>query len=119
MKRFLNELERSSHVDPKKVLKYPVEVWVSSGEAFLSPEIVKQNENRKQQKREQIDRAQVELEKQTHTLRQMAGRRITKQTTGEYKAVKNPECPVVREGHWSEVPFEEQAKQAEVFQLKV
>ena len=49
----------------------------------------------------------------------MTGRRMNKQTTGEYKAVKNPECPVVKEGHWSEVPFEEQAKQAEVYQLRV
>jgi hypothetical protein len=99
LKRFINELDRSLHVNARKLLKWPVEVWVSSGESFVSPETVQNNENKKQQKREQIDKVQTELEKQTHVMRQMAGRRMNKQTAGEYKAVKNPECPVVKEGN--------------------
>ncbi len=74
-------------------------MWVTSGEPFVSPQVVQKNENKSRQKREQIDKVQAELEKQTHVMRQMAGRRMNKQTTGVYKAVKNPECPVVKEGY--------------------
>ena len=60
-----------------------------------------------------------ELDREMHTLRQMTGRRLMRQSIGEYKPVKNPEYPVVRRGHWSEVPYDEEIKKIEVTKLKV
>jgi hypothetical protein len=119
IKRLLGEYDRSSRIDPKKILRWPIEIWVSSGESFVQPKLVSKNETQKMIQREQVDKAEHELEKQTHALRQMTGRRLTQMKTGQYKPIKNPDYPVVKEGHWSEVPYEEQVKQNEVNELKV
>ena len=43
LKRLVYELERfniEKSSDVKKVLKWPVEVWISTGENFIAPELV-------------------------------------------------------------------------------
>ncbi len=119
IKKLLNEYERGARVDVKRVFRWPLEIWVSCGEAFVSPKLISEYESQKIAQREQTHKAEHELEKQAHALRQMVGRRLSSMSTGVYKSIKNPEYPVVREGHWTEVPYEEQLKQAEVNQLKV
>ena len=119
IKRLLGEIDRSTRIDAKKILRWPIEIWVSCGESFVQPKLVSKNETQKMIQREQVDKAEHELEKQTHALRQMTGRRLTQMKTGQYKPIKNPDIPVVKEGHWSEVPYEEQVKQNEVNELKV
>ncbi len=119
IKKLLNEYERGARLDGKRIFKWPLEIWVSCGEAFVSPKMISDYENQKLAQREQTHKAEHELEKQTHALRQMIGRRLNSMSTGVYKSIKNPDFPVVREGHWSEVPYEEQLKKAEVDQLKV
>ncbi len=119
IKRILSEFDQFSRIDPKKILRWPIEMWISCGESFIQPKLVSKYENQKMTQRELVDKAEHELEKQTHALRQMAGRRLTSMKMGQYKPIKNPEIPVVKEGHWSEVPYEEQVKQNEVNQLKV
>jgi hypothetical protein len=49
----------------------------------------------------------------------MTGRRIKTMDPGVYRPVQNPEYPVVIEGHWANVPYDEQVKQIEVEELKV
>lgn len=115
----LKRIFESRSFDNRKVLRWPIEVWVSCGEQFIAPKLVTKNENQKLLHREQIEKAEHELKIQSHTLRQMTGRRLKELNKGTYKSVKNPETPVVREGHWSEITFEEQVKQNEVNQLKV
>ena len=96
-----------------------MEIWVSTGEQFVPPRLKNKIENEKMIQRGQVDKAEHELEIQSHMLRQMTGRRYNRMNYGQYKSVKNPDFPVVKEGHWSEIPFEEQIKQAEVHKLKV
>jgi hypothetical protein len=119
IKRILSEYDQFSRIDPKKILRWPIEIWISCGESFIQPKLVSKYENQKMTQRELVDKAEHELEKQTHALRQMTGRRLTSMKTGQYKPIKNPDFPVVKEGHWSEVTYEEQVKQTEVNQLKV
>ena len=117
--RLIGEYDRTSKIDTKKLFKWPIEVWVSCGEAFVSPNFVSKNESQRMMQRENINKVELELEKQAHALRQMTGRRLTGMNPGEYKAVKNPDIPVVREGHWTEMTYEEKVKKVEVNQLKV
>lgn len=119
IRRILNHYDRTGKIDKKKLLKWPVEIWVSCGEQFIPPKLRNKIESEKMAQREQVDKAEHELEIQTHLLRHMTGRRYNAQNFGQYKAVKNPDFPVVKEGHWSEIPYEEQLKQAEVNMLKV
>lgn len=49
----------------------------------------------------------------------MTGRRFKTMEPGTLRPVQNPDYPVVKEGHWSNVPYEEQLKQIEVEELKV
>ena len=118
MRRMINEYERKSRIDARKVLRWPIECWVSCGEAFKEPSAIIKSETQKIIQRENIDKAEHELEKQAHLLRQMTGRRLSKMSVGKYKSVKNPEYPVKKEGHWTEVTYEEQVKKVEVSQLK-
>ena len=39
-----------------------------------------------------------ELDRQTHTLRQMTGRRLLRLSVGEYKPIKNPTHPEIKRG---------------------
>jgi hypothetical protein len=63
--------------------------------------------------------ARTELDREQHALRQMTGRRLLRQSVGEYKSLKNPYNPVIKRGHWTEVPYEEEIKKIEVTKLKV
>lgn len=38
---------------------------------------------------------------------------------GEFKPINNPNYPVIKRGHWTEVPYEEEIKKIEVTKLKV
>lgn len=114
--RMHEEYAKKNYLDPRKVLRWPIEVWISCGEAFVPPSTVAKNETQKIIQRENIDKAEHELEKQAHALRQMTGRRLAGMNLGKYRSSKHPDS---REGHWTEVTYEEQVKQAEVNQLKV
>lgn len=118
IKRLLVDYDRTSKIDAKKLFRWPIEIWVSCGEPFISPKVVNKNETKKIMQREQIEKVGHELEIQTHALRQMTGRRLTGMNTGKYKPIKNPDHPVIKEGHWTEVTYEEHVKQNEVNQLK-
>jgi hypothetical protein len=118
IKRLLDDFDVSYKVDSKKLFKWPIEIWISQGEAFISPRLVSKLETERLNQREQRDRVEHELEKQKHTLRHMIGRRLNARNPGELKSIKNPEIPVMKEGHWSEVTFDEQVKQIEVNNLK-
>ena len=73
----------------------------------------------KKNHRKRIEEPGNKLDTQTHVLRNMTGRRYKAMEPGTLRPVQNPECPVVKEGHWSNVPYEEQLKQIEVEELKV
>jgi hypothetical protein len=94
LKRLVYEVERldrSRAADLKKVLKWPVEVWVSCGEAFVAPEVVSMNEGQKTKQREAVEKAERQVESRVAELRTMgAGSReelATKQA--EIERLKN------------------------------
>lgn len=70
-------------------------------------------------KRQKLDIVENNFETNTHVLRQMTGRRYKTMEPGEYKSVQNPDYPVTRDGHWTDVPYDEQLKSLEVNDLKV
>ncbi len=77
MKRLVYEIERldrSRVSDIKKVLKWPVEVWISCGEAFVGPEVVSMNEGQRVKQREAVDKAEKEVEKKIQELKSVAGK---------------------------------------------
>ena len=49
----------------------------------------------------------------------MTGRRKMRLSAGEFRPVNNPSYPVIKRGHWTEVPYEENIKKIEVSKLKV
>jgi hypothetical protein len=49
----------------------------------------------------------------------MTGRRKMRLSAGEFRPVNNPNYPVIKRGHWTEVPYEEHIKKIEVSKLKV
>ena len=51
LKKTLSEIERSSKTDPKVILKWPVEIWISCGEPFVRPELVAQKQKEKLKQR--------------------------------------------------------------------
>jgi len=74
LKRLVYEVERldrSRAADLKKVLKWPVEVWVSCGEAFVAPEVVSMNEGQKTKQREAVEKAERQMERRVAELRTM------------------------------------------------
>jgi hypothetical protein len=73
----------------------------------------------KKEFRKKIDNAENNLVKSAHVLRQMAGRRLNTMNPGEYRGVKNEDDPVTKDGHWKDVPYNEEIKELEVEQLKV
>jgi hypothetical protein len=106
LKRLILELDRSVHVDPKLVFKWPIEVWISMGEAFIQPDLVSQNESKKLRQKIEVNKAELELEKQSHIMRLMTGRRLSGKNQGQFKS-----C--------TDVPYDEKVKEAEVNILKV
>ena len=118
IRRLLDEYDRTYRLDAKKLFRWPAEIWVSCGEPFVDPRYVQVVGMQRASQREQTDRAEHELAKQKHALRHMTGRRMGSRNPGELKSIKNPRVPVVKEGHWSQVPYEEHVKAHEVHQLK-
>jgi len=118
IKKLLNDYDRITRIDARRLFKWPIEVWVSCGEPFVPLKVVSKTETMKHSHRNLVEKAEHEFDKQSHVLRKMTGRRLSTMKAGQYKSVKNPDVPVVKEGHWSQVPFEEKQKQEEVQELK-
>ena len=59
------------------------------------------------------------MEKKNHELRQMQGKRIVGKSSGYYVPAASGESPVIKTGHWQDIPYEEQMKQEEINKLKV
>ncbi len=118
IKKLLNDYDRITRIDARRLFKWPIEVWVSCGEPFVPLKVVSKSESMKHSHRNLVEKAEHEFDKQSHVLRKMTGRRLNTMKAGQYKSVKNPDFPVVKEGHWSQVPFEEKQKQEEVQELK-
>jgi len=55
------------------VLRYPIEVWASAGEAFIKPEKVEADQKQMKNYRKLIADISFELQKEKHRLRQMQG----------------------------------------------
>ncbi|CAF0832166.1 unnamed protein product, partial [Didymodactylos carnosus] len=105
-------------IDMNQLLKFPIEIWVSSGESFVNPKDVDQRQNQRILQREQRTTVEHELEKEKHSLRLMQGRRISAQQPGEFISQQNPQEPVIKQGHWTEQPDIELDKIEDVEQLR-
>lgn len=57
----------------EEVLKYPIEVWVSSGEGFVKPEKVSADQKEMKYYRSKVAEISYELSKEKHKLRQLQG----------------------------------------------
>lgn len=55
------------------ILRYPIEVWVSSGKEFVAPEIVESKIENRRKKRAFRSAVSLELDIEKHILRQMKG----------------------------------------------
>ncbi|CAF1169688.1 unnamed protein product [Adineta ricciae] len=97
-----NSAKRGLDIDMNYLLKFPIEVWVSSGEGFVNPSDVDQRHNVRIVQREERTPVVHELEREKHALRLMKGRRISSQSTGELVSQQNPDIPVVKQGHWTQ-----------------
>ncbi|XP_013404290.1 uncharacterized protein LOC106169385 isoform X2 [Lingula anatina] len=100
------------------ILRYPIEVWASAGEAFVKPEDAEEKYLQGIQNREERAAVTYELEKEKHVLRQMQGRRLEELNPGEYKPTRSTRNPVLIEGNWQEPTFDEQRKHDKVHQLQ-
>ncbi|KAH3884070.1 doublecortin domain-containing protein 1-like [Dreissena polymorpha] len=100
------------------ILRYPIEVWVSSGKPFVPPEVVESKVENRKKKRAFRSAVSLELDIEKHILRSMKGRRLDELSPGEYKGTKNSQKPVVVEGHWEEPTPEEQEKHDTVHKLQ-
>ncbi|KAL8603779.1 hypothetical protein ACOMHN_058514 [Nucella lapillus] len=100
------------------ILRYPIEVWVSSGKNFVPPEVVESKEETRRKKRALRAQVCLELDAEKHCLRQMKGRRLKDQSPGAYKSTLSSSQPVVREGHWQEATVQETDKHHSVAKLQ-
>ncbi|XP_052801857.1 doublecortin domain-containing protein 1-like [Mya arenaria] len=100
------------------ILRYPIEIWVSSGKPFVPPEVVESKVENRKKKRAFRAAVSLELDMEKHILRIMKGRRLDELSPGEYKGTKNATKPVVVEGHWEEPTAEEQQKHDSVHKLQ-
>ncbi|CAH1787762.1 unnamed protein product [Owenia fusiformis] len=110
-----------SNVQPpptEEILRYPIEVWASSGEPFVKPEAAEERYNRSVQEREERAKVGRELDKEKHVLRQMQGRRFDELNPGEYVGQRSPRDPVAIEGTWQEPSNEEKMKHDNIHQLE-
>ncbi|KAL4224512.1 doublecortin domain-containing protein [Mactra antiquata] len=100
------------------ILRYPIEIWVSSGKPFVAPEVVESKIENRKKKRAFRSAVSLELDIEKHVLRQMKGRRLDELSPGEYRGTKNSNKPVIVEGHWEEPSPEEQQKHDTVHKLE-
>ncbi|CAF3985284.1 unnamed protein product [Adineta steineri] len=113
-----NSVTRAIDVDMSYLLKFPIEVWVSSGEAFVRPSDADQKQNQRFMQREERTPVVHELEREKHALRLLKGRRISGQSTGELVPQQNPDVPVIKQGHWTQKSDAELDKQDDVELLR-
>ncbi|CAF2617983.1 unnamed protein product [Rotaria sp. Silwood2] len=105
-------------IDMNYLLKFPIEIWVSSGEAFVHPTKVDQRQSLRINQREQRTIVEHDFEREKHTLRLMKGRRISGQSPGELVSQSNPDEPVSKKGQWTEKTDAELDKQDAVELLR-
>ncbi|XP_076116553.1 doublecortin domain-containing protein 1-like isoform X1 [Mytilus galloprovincialis] len=100
------------------ILRYPIEVWISSGKDFVAPEIVESKIENRRKKRVFRSAVSLELDIEKHILRQMKARRYEEMDPGELKPTRSSKQPVVIEGNWQEPSVEEQLKHDTVHKLE-
>ncbi|KAK7477194.1 hypothetical protein BaRGS_00031579, partial [Batillaria attramentaria] len=100
------------------ILRYPIEVWVSSGKNFVPPEVVESKEENRRKKHALKSQVCQELDIEKHVLRQMKGRRFRDQSPGAYRSTLSSRQPVVIEGHWQDSTVEERVKHQSVSKLQ-
>ncbi|ESO97509.1 hypothetical protein LOTGIDRAFT_152600 [Lottia gigantea] len=100
------------------ILRYPIEIWVSSGKSFVPPEVVESKETNRKKRRAFRAQVSLELDIEKHVLRQMKGRRLESQKPGEYKTTLDSKKPVVKEGNWEQPTVEEAIKHKNVSKLE-
>ncbi|KAJ8298661.1 hypothetical protein KUTeg_022721, partial [Tegillarca granosa] len=100
------------------ILRYPIEVWVSSGREFVAPEVVESKAENRKKKRQFRSSVSMELDIEKHCLRQMKGRRYEDMNPGEYRSTRSSKQPVIIEGNWQDPTVEEQMKHDTVHKLE-
>ncbi|KAK3103714.1 hypothetical protein FSP39_021266 [Pinctada imbricata] len=100
------------------ILRYPIEVWVSSGGEFFPPEKVETKMENRKKKRAFRAAVSLELDIEKHVLRQMKARRYEDMNPGEYKSTRSSKQPVIIENNWQEPTVEEQLKHDTVHKLE-
>ncbi|CAM4769077.1 unnamed protein product [Rotaria magnacalcarata] len=105
-------------IDINYLLKFPIEIWVSSGEPFVNPANIDQRQSLRVVQREQRTTVVHDFEKEKHALRLMKGRRISSQSPGQLTPQPNPNEPVLKKGHWTEKSDAELDKQDDVELLR-
>ncbi|XP_061182929.1 doublecortin domain-containing protein 1-like [Saccostrea echinata] len=100
------------------ILRYPIEVWVSSGQEFFPPEKVETKMENRKKRRAFRSAVSLELDMEKHILRQMKGRRIESQNPGEYKPTRSSRQPVIVENNWQEPTVAEELKHDTIHKLE-
>ncbi|GFN87697.1 LOW QUALITY PROTEIN: doublecortin domain-containing protein 1 [Plakobranchus ocellatus] len=100
------------------ILRGPIEVWVSSGKPFVSPEVVESKEESRRKKRQFRSQVCLALDVDKHVLRQMKGRRLEQMKPGVYRSTLSSTQPVVIENTWQEPTAAEQDKHHSVHKLQ-
>ncbi|XP_012580549.1 PREDICTED: doublecortin domain-containing protein 5 [Condylura cristata] len=88
-------------------LRYPVPIWVSCGEPFLSPNTLQKAEKLEKQNWLKKDKILADLDTMKHKMRQLKGRRVAACQSATMVPSKSPVQPVVVEGGWTEQTQEE------------
>ncbi|RUS69866.1 hypothetical protein EGW08_022372, partial [Elysia chlorotica] len=101
-----------------EILRGPIEVWVSTGKAFVSPEVVESKEESRRKKRQFRSQVCLALDVDKHVLRQMKGRRLDQMKPGVYRSTLSSVQPVVIEKTWQEPTAAEQDKHHSVHKLQ-
>ncbi|GAB1608485.1 doublecortin domain-containing protein 1-like, partial [Argonauta hians] len=100
------------------ILRYPIEVWVSSNRKFVSPEAVESEEENRRKKRKIQAKIATELDTHKHILRLLKGRRFEELHPGKYEPTQDTDNPVVITGHWTDITEKEKRLQDKVNRLK-
>ncbi|XP_057173224.1 doublecortin domain-containing protein 1 [Ursus arctos] len=89
------------------VLRNPIAIWVSCGEAFLSPKALQKAEKLEKRNWLKKDKILADLDTMKHKMRQLKGRRVAACQPASMVPNKSPVQPVVVEGGWTEQTQEE------------
>ncbi|XP_018423179.1 PREDICTED: doublecortin domain-containing protein 5 [Nanorana parkeri] len=89
------------------ILRHPIEVWVSCGEPFISPDAVQRSE--KQEKRHWLQKKKIVTGRSLmrHKMRHLQARRVNSLAPSTLVPTADPVQPVSVEGGWTEVTDEE------------